>query len=260
MILLAAYLAYGALMLGQQSAALYPFSNQVFEMRGFAAAEAPVAGAAPVPVSVSLAPTADAPVILYFMGNAGTLALHEAPLLAHQAAGRTVVAMHYRGGGGAEGQATEARLKADALGVYDGLAGLTGQASATVIVEGYSLGSSLALHVAANRPVAGVILDAPYARICELMARSALLPACQLPLVQRWSNLAYAGQVAAPVLILHGVRDEVIPVADGQRLGQAIDAAGGDVQFVALAGGTHVNLTGLPAYRAALDDFIAALR
>lgn len=248
---LGAYVAYGLVMIRLHPAFLYPFAADVAEIEGFARTDVPVAGADPVGVLAGGPP--GGPPVLFFMGNAGALGLFEPWLALHADAGRRVVAMEYRGGGGLAGQPSEARLKADALAVHDWLAGQ----GAPVAVHGFSLGAGLAVHVAARRPLAAAILEAPFSSACRIMARAALLPACLMP-VQRWDSAAEAGAVAAPVLVVHGDADEVIPIAEGQRLARAFEVAGGDVVFEAVPAGRHGDLPTIPAYRDAVARFLAA--
>jgi pimeloyl-ACP methyl ester carboxylesterase len=248
---LGTYAAYGLVMIRLHPAFLYPFAAEEAWVEGFARAEVPVAGADPVGVLVGGPP--DGPPVLFFMGNAGALGLFEPWLTLHSHAGRRVVAMEYRGGGGLAGQPSEARLKADALAVHDWVAGQGGP----VTVHGFSLGAGLAVHVAARRPVAAAILEAPFSSACRMMARAALLPACLMP-VQRWDSAAEAGALAAPVLVIHGDADEVIPIGEGRRLARAVEAAGGDVRFEAVPAGHHGDLPSFPAYRAAVARFLGA--
>ncbi|MCB2135090.1 MAG: alpha/beta fold hydrolase [Rhodobacteraceae bacterium] len=252
------YCAYGAVMTYLHPRYIYPFAPTVFAMDGFERHMIDVPQAAPLAVWVHTAALPGQPVIVYFMGNAGTLDIHKAPLRLHSDAGRNVIAMEYRGGGGAPGAPSEARLKADALAVLDAAPALAGPGP--VFVHGYSMGTGLALHVASARPVNGVILDAPFARICDLMRRAAALPACWMPFVQKWDSLAYAGAIVAPVLIQHGDSDTKIPPAEGLKLAEALRAGGTEVVFNELIGGTHGRLIEVPGYVEALDAFIGTNR
>ena len=125
-----------------------------------------------------------------------------------------------------------------------------------VFFQGYSLGTGLALHVAARRDFAGLLLDAPYARLCEVMAARAWLPACLMPFVQKWNSLADVASLAMPVLIQQGTADQVVPVAQGMKLAAAIGAGGGQVWFQPLPGGLHDDLLTVPPYVARLNGFI----
>ncbi len=194
--------------------------------------------------------------VLYFMGNGGSLAYFGAHLSVHTDAGHRVAALAYPGGGGIPGNPSETLLKAQALDSYDWLAA---QHEGPIAVHGYSLGTGLALHVAANRDVAGIILDAPYARMCELMTRAAWLPACYLPGVQRWNSLVYADQIDAPVLVFHGTADDLIPVEAGQKLVASMLDAGKGVSYVALEGANHHNILRHPGYVTQFDDFLSNL-
>jgi len=88
----------------------------------------------------------------------------------------------------------------------------------SIILYGESLGSGIAARIATERPVAGLILDAPYTSIVELAAQVyPYLPVRHL-LSDRYETDKVIAQVKVPVLILHGERDPVIPVAMGREL------------------------------------------
>lgn len=145
-------------------------------------------------------------------------------------------------------------MKADALAAYDWL---TDQHDGPIVVHGYSLGTGLALHVAAHRPVSAVVLDAPYMRMCELMARASYLPACVLPGAQRWDSTVDVPDVTAPVLIQHGSADQLIPISHGERLAQLMRDSAMPVKFAPISGATHDNLPVQPGYAARIDGFLA---
>lgn len=204
LLLLGLYAAYAVAIIFLHPGYLYPFLQNDKVLQGFERVEL----AADDETTLSLQEAKrDGPIVLYFMGNGGALIAFGPPLQTHARAGRHVVAMEYRGGGGRPGRPSEAKLKSDALVVAD-WALAKGK---PVVVHGYSLGTGLAVHVAKNRSVAAVILEAPYDRLCNLVTRSALLPACLMPGMQKWDTLADAPDVAAPVLILHGASDRTIP-------------------------------------------------
>lgn len=250
------YLGYGIAMILLHTRFIYPFSPEPFTAPGFQPHEIVVAGAAPLTVHVRRSTRPDAPVVVYYMGNLGALGLFQTIFDLHVAHDRTIVAMTFRGGGGQAGVPSEAGLKADALATFDALAELIGPTHGPVFVQGYSLGTGLALHVAARRDFAGLLLDAPYARLCEVMAARAWLPACLMPFVQKWDSLADVADLAMPVLIQQGTADQTIPVAQGIRLAAAIGARGGQVWFQPLPGGLHNNLLEVPPYVAVLNGFI----
>ncbi|WP_108814943.1 alpha/beta hydrolase [Loktanella sp. Alg231-35] len=195
--------------------------------------------------------------VLFFMGNGGALTYFTYTLDAHEQAGRMIAAMEYPGGGGIPGTPSEVRLKADALAAYDWLAA---RHAGPIVVHGYSMGSGLALHVAAARPVAAVLLDAPFVKMCELMTKASWLPACYMPGVQHWNSAALVPDVTAPVLIQHGTEDQLIEMSNGERLRDLMAAAGLAVTFHAVEGATHNNLAGQVGYANRIDQFLSGLQ
>jgi hypothetical protein len=237
---------------------IYPFTQQPFAEPGYTPTEIAVPGTEGLTAYVHRAVEPDAPVILFFMGNAGALAVHSQFLENHRAAGRSVIGMGYRGGGGLPGSPSETGLKADALMLFDNISGLVGNEHGPVLVHGYSLGSGLALHVAANRPVQGVILDAPFARACDLFFRSYGITACWFPFFQKWDSLPDASVVTAPVLINHGDMDRAVPIAEAMRLADSL-RPGAAVTFDPMPGRSHIDVPVDPAYEPGIARFIASL-
>jgi len=247
--LVGTYLLYATAMVWAHPRFIYPFGPDAFDDPSFVQQYVPDRG-----VSVAISEGEDPVAVLFFMGNGGALAYFTFALQAHQSAGRTVAAMEYPGGGGIPGTASEVRLKADALAAYDWLAA---RHAGPIVVHGYSLGTGLAVHVAARRDVAAILLDAPFVRLCELMARASFLPACYMPFVQKWDMRADISRITAPVLIQHGGADKLIAPENGARLAAMIEENGGNVQFTEIAEATHNNLTGQPGYRTRISGFLA---
>jgi len=157
------------------------------------------------------------PTILYFHGNAGSLAVRAERVRKFNAAGQGMFMMTYRGFGGSTGKPSEAANVADAKLAYDTLVGL-GVDPADIIVYGESLGSGVAVQVAASRPIGGIILDAPYTSLVDVAEhRFPLLPS-RLLMRDRYETVRYIDKVNAPALILHGELDEIIPVAMGRKV------------------------------------------
>ena len=247
--LIGTYLVYATVMVLAHPQFLYPFADASFDQPGFAVT---TAGSRDVPVTLSEGSGEVA--VLYFMGNAGALAYFVAPLQMHQDADRTVAAMQYRGGGGVAGAPSEAVLKADALVAFDWLAA---RHDGPIVVHGFSMGTGLAVHVAARRDVAAVILDAPYMRMCELMARASLLPACQLPSVQRWDTAADLTLVTAPVLVQAGDADDVIPPDNSRAIAKALRDNNTPVTLQIVEGAGHNDLMFAEGYAARISAFLA---
>src|SRR5215469_8732789 len=116
-----------------------------------------------------LPPHEDHPVFLYFHGNGGSLRWREERFRALVADGSGLVALSYRGYGGSSGRPTEAGLLKDAAAAY---AFANGRYPAErIVLWGESHGSALAIAVAAERPVACVVLEAPFTSAVDVGAR-----------------------------------------------------------------------------------------
>ena len=246
------YGVYGVASIALHRSLIYPMSDQAFTDTRFERVAVPVPDGSVIDVFV-YQNDIRAPVALYFMGNVGALELFRPMLNHHISKGRSVVAMTYRGGGGMAGQATEARLKSDALAVFDSLPDLVD--SAAVFLHGYSLGTGLAVHVAAHRETQTVVLSAPFDKMCDLMTAASFLPACLLP-VDRWVTSQDAANVIEPVLILHGSADTLIPLKHGAALAAIFETQGTPVRFVEIPGAGHTNLMRFPFYLSTLDAFL----
>ena len=183
-------------------------------------------------------PRAGRPTILYLHGNAGNLASRADRFGRYQAQGFGLMMLSWRGYSGSTGRPSEANNVADARLGYD-LLMAGGLAPEDIVVYGESLGSGVAIQLAAERSVAALVLDAPYTSIVDV----ALITYPYLPvrplLVDRYESDRHIKRVSAPVLVLHGERDAVIP----SRMGKAIhDAAAEPKRLVLFPDGGHVDL------------------
>jgi pimeloyl-ACP methyl ester carboxylesterase len=159
---------------------------------------------------------ADAPVFLYLHGNAANLGARTARLTRLAAGGAGVLALSWRGYGGSSGQPHEAGLMVDARTAYAALA--TRVPAARIVLFGESLGSTVAVMLAAEQPVAALVLDSSFASALDV-AQGAYpwLPVRWLLHDTYRADLA-APQVRAPVLQIHCRVDPVTSLASAQRL------------------------------------------
>ena len=178
------------------------------------------------------------PTIIYFHGNAGGLADRAGRFARYQARGFGVVMLSYRGYSGSTGRPSEASNVADARQLYrDLMAG--GLRPRDIVLYGESLGSGVAVQLAAAEPVGAVVLDAPYTSIVEVAARAyPFLPVRPL-LIDRYDSLRFIAQIDAPVLVIHGARDTIIPVGMGKAL---YDLAREPKKLIVLPLGRHSDL------------------
>lgn len=176
------------------------------------------------------------PVYLYFHGNADGLDRRAKRFGLMTADGSGLLAMSYRGYGGSGGAPTEAALHADALAIHAALAREV--PVHRIVIFGESLGTGVALRLASRVEARAVILDSPYYSVLRRgQASYPWLPVSWLLTDTFRSDLAI-GQVKAPVLILHGDKDQVIPADDSAEL--ALRARPGGVKRIVYPGEPHV--------------------
>ena len=182
-------------------------------------------------------PRDDKPVVLDFPGNGGALRHRVAryrPLIAD---GFGLVAVSYRGYGGSSGRPSEDGLLEDANAAY-AFAKVRYPAEGFVL-WGESLGTGVAVALAAVKPIARLVLEAPFSSAVDVAASAyPFVPVRWLMKDQFRSDLRI-GKVTAPVLIIHGERDDVIPIASAERLYALITAP---KRFLRIAGAGHGDL------------------
>lgn len=163
--------------------------------------------------------SAPRPLIVYFHGNGGSLMNRAAQLKAFGDLGFGFAIMSYRGYGESTGEPTEESNLYDAETFIARLTELHGIAPQRLVLFGESLGTGVAVQMAARHPsAAGLVLQSPYtsvrARAQELYP---WLPVGLL-LKDTYDSLAHLPKVNIPLLVLHGLRDDVIPLEHGQKL------------------------------------------
>ena len=170
-------------------------------------------------------PRGNKPVILYFTGNTGSLPATAPKLREFTHAGFGLVAMNYRGAGGAEGSPDQDDIVQDGLAVYDAIPDLIVSYSAPPIIYGSSLGAAVAAQIAARRPAKAVLLEVPFARLCEpAQYQYPFVPACLILPDQRWDSIEAVQSISAPLLVQVGELDEIIPADHGRKLFGAANA------------------------------------
>jgi fermentation-respiration switch protein FrsA (DUF1100 family) len=157
------------------------------------------------------------PTLLYFHGNGGGLAERAHRIDDFMTEGWGVYMMSWRGYSGGTGRPTEANNVADARLAYAALL-REGVAPRSIIVFGESLGTGVAVRLATERQVAGVILDAPYTSVVDVGAAAYPFLPVRVLLTDRYETTRYIAKVKVPLLILHGEQDGVVPVAMGREL------------------------------------------
>ncbi len=157
------------------------------------------------------------PVYLYLHGNGANLHARASRFARLVADGAGLYAPSWRGYGGSSGTPTEAGLQLDARAAYDALRA-RGIASERIVLYGESLGATVAVMLAAERPVRALLLDSAFGSALEVAADAyPWLPVRWLLRDTYRADLA-APRVTVPVLQVHCVDDPVTPFASAQRL------------------------------------------
>jgi hypothetical protein len=168
--------------------------------------------------------------------------------------GVSVFLIDYRGYGRSAGSPTGSGILLDAEAAYDYVVGTLGVPSSRLILIGESLGCGPALHLAARRPCAGVVVQSAFTSIGDMVATlvwflpwARWLPRTRLP------NLENVRRVAAPKLFIHSRADEVIPFWMGQKL---FESASQPKEFWILDDVRHNDTFDDPAYSDRLGRFL----
>jgi uncharacterized protein len=201
-----------------------------------------------------LAPKPGHPVVLYFHGNGDFLAGFFGRFRDVSTDGTGIVAVSYRGYAGSSGHPSEQGLLRDASAAH---AFTTARYSAgRIVVWGFSLGSGVAVALAAEQPVGRLILEAPFTSIAEVAA--SVFPIFPVRLVMRdpFHSDQRIGRVKVPLLFMHGARDPTIPIGFGERL---FALANEPKQFVRFPEGGHNDLDAYGA-TATVRQFIGAAK
>ncbi|PYO96747.1 MAG: hypothetical protein DMD60_09240 [Gemmatimonadetes bacterium] len=195
------------------------------------------------------------PGLLWFYGNGETVAAIWPIVREFQPPGTAVLVVDYPGYGGSGGRATEVALYAAGEAAYAALATRLGVDPQRIYVYGRSLGSAVATHVAARRPVAGLILESPFTSAAAMAKHHyGFFPRFLLHL--SLDNLTNVKRVHCPILLFHGDADRLVPTAMGMAVAAA---ASGPVDVVLIHGSGHDHTydIGGRAYRDKVWAFIA---
>ena len=187
--------------------------------------------------------------LLYFGGNAEDISANF-PEIAAAIPDRTIYLLHYRGYGGSTGTPTEEGLFLDALAAFDTFSPEHGSLAAA----GRSLGSGVAVYLAAQRPVERLVLVTPYDSIQNVARRSFPIFPISLLLRDKFDSARRAGDLAVPTLLLLAEHDEIIPRASSERLRRSFRET--EPETVIIPGATHNSISASPAYWSSIRDFL----
>ncbi|MEH6478192.1 MAG: alpha/beta hydrolase [Sneathiella sp.] len=191
--------------------------------------------------------------ILVFHGNADAAYFQISKGEELAASGFGVLLVEYRGYSGSTGSPTETGLITDGLASYDHV---RAQTEAPIGLYAHSLGTGVAVPLAVQRPVFAVVLEAPFTSILDVARyRMGWVPLNGL-LKHPFHSDQQIGKITAPIQIMHGTNDKVIPFELGKRLAELAPAG---TKFLAIDGAGHNNLAAYRSVEIAIAFFKGAL-
>ena len=196
---------------------------------------------------------------IWFHGNAGNISHRlENLALLNQRLGVNILLFDYRGYGRSEGDISEKGTYLDAKGALEYLHTRGDVDPHRIVYYGRSLGSAVAVWLAAEHAPLGTILESPFSSVRD-MAKAAY-PGLPLHLLvrTRYDSLSLMPSVSSPVLILHGDRDDIVPISQARKL---YEAAREPKSFYTISGAAHNDtyITGGEPYFDALKVFLDSL-
>jgi hypothetical protein len=160
-------------------------------------------------------------VLLWFHGNAENILDGLERLKLYSRLGVNVLAVDYRGYGKSEGSPDETGVYRDADAAYDYLIQERHVQAKNIVVFGHSLGGAVAIDLTSKRECGGLIVQSSFTSAKDMARRLFRIPLFEYIPKSKFDSLAKIRRVRAPILIVHGTRDEVVPFSMGQRLFQA---------------------------------------
>jgi len=198
-------------------------------------------------------PHGNKPIVLYFQGNAEGLTARVGRFGWLIADGTGLLALCYRGYGGSSGRPSEAGLIRDAQAAY--AFARERYPAERIVLFGESLGTGVAVALAANHAVAGLILDAPFTSAADVGAAAYPFVPVRWAMKDTFRSDRRIASVTAPLLLLHGERDPIVPIRFGEKL---FALAREPKRFVRFPQGNHVDLDDQGAAQA-VREFLAQL-
>ena len=256
-----AYLAIIALVYTQQRRLLFPASPV-----RISAAQAGLDGVQDVVIATSdgeqlvawwKPPEPGRALLLYFHGNGGSLLNRRDRVRMLTQDGRGILIVSYRGYSGSTGTPSESGLREDARAARDWLSTYE---PGRIVLYGESLGTGVAVRLATERQVGGVILDAPYTSTADIAKGLFWYLPVALLMRDQFRSIDRIGDIKVPLLVMHGEEDSVIPIALSELL---FKAANEPKRYLRLPGTDHVSVLesgGIDAVRRFLIEIEGRLR
>lgn len=195
------------------------------------------------------------PLVIYFGGNAEEVSGQIGQ--AAQLDGWALLAVNYRGYGGNPGQPSEANLLADSLALHEWAVRRPDIDASRIVAMGRSLGSGVAVYLASQRPLAGVVLVTPYDSLRAVAQRHYPFAPVSLLLRHSFDSVARAPRIQVPALVLAARRDTIVPVQHARVL---FDRWAGPKAWREFPNAGHNDLDSDPDYWREITAFLAQRR
>lgn len=184
------------------------------------------------------------PTILFFHGNSRGVSNRRGKIRQIMAKGYGVFMLGYPGYGGSEGAPSESAFIQAAELSYQHLRA-SGIARGDIVIYGESLGTAVAVQLAAKQQARALILEAPMSSIREIAQSQYPYLPVELLLKDPFLSIDFIGDVKMPILFIHGTDDGAIPISSGRKL---FEAANHPKIFHAVEGAGHNNLYDFPVF------------
>lgn len=169
----------------------------------------------------------------------------------------SLLTVNYRSAGLSEGQPSEANLCKDALFLYDTFSAKEEVDKTKIVVFGRSLGTGVAVYLASQRPLQGVILVSPFDSVRSVAQARYFFVPVSLLLKHPFDSLALAPSIKVPMLAVLATEDTTISLAHSKRL---IEAWGGKTSLKVITGVGHNDIQEGEGYWETIREFLKRMK
>ena len=190
--------------------------------------------------------------ILYSHGNAEDLGQLKPFFEAYRDQGYSIFAYDYHGYGTSTGRPNEKNTYRDIMAAFRHLVEERAVKPEHIIAHGRSIGSGPAAYLAQQQPIGGLILEGAFTSAYRAITRIRLAP------FDKFENIERITEVDCPVLVIHGLKDEIVPAWHGKQLFAAAEQPKFNL-WVERAGHDNIPLAAGNAYWDAIGAFATSI-
>lgn len=205
---------------------------------------------------VKAIPVNQAPLIIYYGGNAEDISINLSYLQQAEAPSISWLYINYRGFGNSSGKPSQRGLFEDALAIYDYLINNLNIPPNRIFLMGRSIGSSIASYVASHRLVAGLILVTPFDSITSFAPKILKIFPLTCYFEKYFNTQKYLENVRGKILVLTAGEDEVIPKVHSEKLAKKFKD---QLVIVEIKKANHQNIAEFPEYELAVKKYVHQL-